>query len=115
MLTCCHFLALTAVSAFVFVFILPSRFDNASFVDFMREDNYVGHLLTAHLFLLDYLLGQSGISVNDIPEFGGRKGIVLAWIRKLANRLPANLEFFADFLTQTCNKFETYDSSCLPS
>lgn len=64
----------------------------------------------AHMFLLDYMIGHTCFPEREIPKCGGRKDIVIAWVRKTMRRLPAELRIFGDFPLKYCDCLAIKDS-----
>lgn len=63
--------------------------------------------------MLDYLLGQTCMSTDTAPKFGGRKPAVMAWIKRMANSLPPEDRAFGEFPLRFCGIMQTYDARWL--
>nr|UWK21993.1 hypothetical protein HRODM_g2 [Trichoderma rodmanii] len=87
---------------FVILFILPTTFSNQDFMLFVDNENYTGHLLIIHMFLLDYVLGNACLSKSDEPEYPGRKSVIINWTRDLARKLPPSYQQYTEWPLEYC-------------
>nr|UWK20105.1 hypothetical protein TDECI_g2 [Trichoderma decipiens] len=106
---------LAAWREFVNIFILPTTFNSQDFMLFVHSENYTGHLLIIHMFLLDYVLGNACLSKSDEPTFPGRKSIIIAWTRDLAQRLPSSYQQYIEWPLQYCEVLDKRDARYLLS
>ncbi|KAH8171117.1 fungal specific transcription factor domain-containing protein [Sarocladium implicatum] len=102
-----------ATKWFFFIIVIPNQLPSDDFISFTRKDNFPSQLLIVHMFMLDYLLGQTCIVRDRAPKFGGRKWAILGWIRQLARSLPAAYRDFAEFPLRFCDVLDACDSRYL--
>ncbi|KAJ6437397.1 glycosyl hydrolases family [Purpureocillium lavendulum] len=82
--------ARSACGAFIAALLTPTRFTNEEFVEFLKPGNYAGLLLTIHMLLLEYILGQACMGPSHDPKAVYRKNTVIRWTNSLAGSLPPN-------------------------
>lgn len=102
---------LTAWRSFVPLYVLPATFTNEDFVSFISTDNYAGHLLVIHTFLLEYLLGPFCIGPGEEPKGQGRKFVIISWVRNLAQRLPPAYEEYIQWPLEYCETLSSEKNS----
>lgn len=89
---------------------MPVRFPNEVFTSFIRPDNYVAQLLLVHMFIVDYIIARFSFNIEEAPKCGGRKNVIISWVRNVAHVLPADLRPYADWVLGYCEVLETLDS-----
>lgn len=89
---------------------MPVRFPNEVFTSFIRTDNFVAQLLLVHMFVVDYIIARFGFTPDEAPKCGGRKNVIISWIRNVAAVLPVDLRPYADWVLGYCEVLETQDS-----
>lgn len=87
---------------FVPLYVLPATFTNEEFVSFISADNYAGHILVIHMFLLEYLLGPFCIGPSEEPKCQGRKFVIISWTKNLAKRLPPDYQKHVQWPLEYC-------------
>nr|UWK20139.1 Zn2Cys6 transcriptional regulator [Trichoderma deliquescens] len=107
--------SLAAWREFVTLFILPTTFSNQDFMLFVDNENYIGHLLIIHMFLLDYVLGNACLAKSEEPEYPGRKAVIINWTKDLARRLPASYQPYTEWPLQYCEVLAKRDARYLLS
>ena len=74
---------------------MPTTFANEVFTTFISTDNFVAQLLLVHMFLVDYIIARFGFTLDQAPKGGGRKNVIISWIRNVAHVLPEDLKPYA--------------------
>ncbi|KAL7952057.1 hypothetical protein V8C42DRAFT_306032 [Trichoderma barbatum] len=106
---------LEAWREFVIVFMMPTTFNNQDYMEFVDYENYTGHLLLIHMFLLDYVLGNACLSKSDEPEYPGRKAVIINWTKDLAQRLPPSYQEYTVWPLEYCKVLAERDARYLLS
>jgi hypothetical protein len=107
--------SLVAWREFVTLFILPTTFNNQEFMLFVDNENYIGHLLLIHMFLLDYVLGNACLAKSEEPKYPGRKSVVIKWTKDLAQRLPPSYQIYSEWSLKYCEILANQDARYLLS
>ncbi|KAI5456930.1 hypothetical protein BGZ63DRAFT_395123 [Mariannaea sp. PMI_226] len=100
---------------FVDLFLMPSLMSNEEFQSFIDPSSHVCQLLIIHMFLLDYVLGRSFISLVDEPKCSGRKDMVIFWTRNIINALPTGYQEYTPWLESFCETLSAQDARYLLS
>ncbi|KAL7815179.1 hypothetical protein V8C26DRAFT_131513 [Trichoderma gracile] len=106
---------LAAWREFVTLFVMPTTFSNQDFMAFVDSENYTGHLLIIHMFLLDYVLGNACLSKSEEPEYPGRKFVIINWTKDLAQRLPPSYRKYTEWPLEYCQILAERDARYLLS
>ncbi|OAQ58702.1 C6 transcription factor [Pochonia chlamydosporia 170] len=104
-----------ACAAFIVVWLTPTTFSNEEFSHFLSPDNGVGHILTIHILLLDYILGHFCIDPSHKPNFSCRKDTVISWTKSLAQTLPRSYLRYMEWALGYCEILAQQDARYLLS
>lgn len=99
-----------ACKEFSCLFMMPSTFTSEDFLAFTSSENFTARLLIIHMFLLDYILGRSCITLLDRQKWIGRKKVVIEWTKNLAKVLPGDYQKFIDWPLKYCESLTHQDS-----
>lgn len=89
---------------------MPTTFKNEVFTAFISTENFVAQLLLVHMLLVDYIIARFGFTPDEAPKCGGRKNVIISWIRNVVFALPDDLKPYADWVLKYCEVLETLDS-----
>jgi hypothetical protein len=104
-----------AWKCFIQAFIMPSLFSNEEFQDFIDPGNHRCQLLIIHTFLVEYVCGRFCLPPSETPPCPGRKNMVIAWARNLAESLPGAYREYMEWPLEFCRLLEAQDARFLLS
>ncbi|OAQ77764.1 C6 transcription factor [Purpureocillium lilacinum] len=102
-----------ACEAFIAALLTPTTFNNEEFVEFLKPGNHAGLLLTIHMLLLEYILGQACMGPSDDPKAEYRKNTVIRWTTGLAGSLPPQYQVYIRWPLQYCAVMARQDARSL--
>ncbi|UNI24896.1 hypothetical protein JDV02_010615 [Purpureocillium takamizusanense] len=102
-----------ACEAFIWALLTPTRFTNEEFTAFLRPGNHVGLILTIHMLLLEYILGQACMGPSEDPKAEFRKLTVMRWTTGLASSLPPRYHAYMRWPLHYCDIMARQDARSL--